>query len=67
MCQTRRSTYSSICHTQYNVVFMTTTRGGREPDFFWCGLELRPGLSQILKGQGRAFGVSRPSALVDEG
>jgi hypothetical protein len=26
-----------------------------EPDFFLCGLELRPELFQILEGQGRAF------------
>ena len=36
-------------------------------DFFLCGLELRPELFQILEGQGRAFWVSRPWALVDEG
>jgi hypothetical protein len=38
-----------------------------EPDFFLCGLELRPELFQILEGQSRAFWVSRPWALVDEG
>jgi hypothetical protein len=38
-----------------------------EPDFFLCGLELRPELFQILEGQGQAFWVSRPWALVDEG
>ena len=34
-------------------------------DFFMCGLELRPELFQILEGQGRAFWVSRPWALVE--
>jgi len=38
-----------------------------ESDFFLCGLELRPELFQILETQGRAFWVSRPWALVDEG
>ena len=38
-----------------------------ELDFFLCGLELRPELFQIPEGQGRAFWVSRPLALVDEG
>ena len=35
-------------------------------DFFLYALELRPELFQILGGQGRAFWVSRPWALVDE-
>jgi hypothetical protein len=39
----------------------------REPDFFLCSLELRLELFHILEGQGRAFRVSRPWALVDEG
>jgi len=38
-----------------------------EPDFSLCGLELRSELFQILERQGRAFWVSRPWALVDEG
>ena len=44
-----------------------TGRRRLEPDFFLCGLELRPELFQILEGQGRAFWVSQPWALVDEG
>ena len=43
-----------------------TGRRRLEPDFFMCGLELRPELFQILEGQGRAFWVSRPSALADD-
>lgn len=44
-----------------------TGRRRLEPDFFLCGLELRPEFFEILEGQGRAFRVSRPWALVHEG